>query len=90
MTAVHYNSALSDNERRAAVYAGDLFVFSPTASSRALADFACGMVAEAFGQLDQARAQFELPVARYVAILADLKPAFSHHARCKALLVAVV
>jgi len=45
MTAVHYDSTLSEDARREAIYAGDLFVFSPTKSSLALVEFAKQMVA---------------------------------------------
>ena len=90
MTAVHQDSKLSDDERRARIYAGDLFVYSPTKSSLALVDLAAGMVREAFGSLDPEFAQFELPVERYAEILGKLKPAFIHHPLCKKLLPAML
>jgi hypothetical protein len=90
MTAVHYDSPLSDAERRARLYSGDLFVYGPTESSRKLVEFACEMAHEAFGLLDPRHAQHELPVERYAAILGVLKPAFIHHPRCKELLPAIL
>lgn len=86
MTTIHYDSALSDAERRACLYAGDLFVYGPTASSRKLVELGREMVAQAFAPLDAERAQFDLPVERYAEILAALKPAFIHHPHCKQLL----
>jgi hypothetical protein len=86
MTAVYHDSALSDDERRRCLYAGDLFVFSPRASVNALRDFARERIAEAFGSLDPVTAQFHLPVEEYVDLLAKLKPAFINHPRCKELL----
>lgn len=86
MTSVHYDSKLTEDERRAAIYGGDLFVFSPTASSLALAELGKQMVREAFAPLDPEHAQFELPVERFAEILSKLKPAFIHHPRCKELL----
>jgi hypothetical protein len=90
MTAVHHDPGSTDDERRARLYAGDLFVYGPTASSRRLVDFAQGMLAEAFAPHDPLRAQFALPVEQYAQILARLKPAFIHHPVCKELLPAVL
>jgi hypothetical protein len=90
MTAVHYDSPLSEDARREAIYAGDLFVFSPTKSSLALVEFAKQMVAEAFAPHDPEQAQFELPVEQFAAVLGKLKPAFIHHPRCKELLPALL
>jgi len=90
MTAVHYDSRLTDEERRARLYAGDLFVYSPTASSLRLVELARGMLAEAFAPRDPLFAQFSLPVEKYAHILATLKPAFIHHPACKQLLPAVL
>src|SRR5262245_58229286 len=86
MTAIHQDSSLSDDDRRARIYAGDLFVYSPTPASRALSEFGVAMVREAFGTYDPKKAQFDMPVQEYAAILAKLKPAFIHHPRCKELL----
>ncbi|HLY52058.1 MAG TPA: hypothetical protein VKQ31_03515, partial [Steroidobacteraceae bacterium] len=77
-------------ERRARLYAGDLFVYPPSPSSRRLVEFADEMVRAAFAPLDPQLAQFELPVARYAQTLAALKPAFIHHAECKRLLPALL
>jgi hypothetical protein len=90
MTAVHQDSHLSDDERRARLYAGDVFSYSPTASSLQLVALANDMVRNAFGTLDPEFAQFELPVERYAALLSELKPAFIHHPLCKQLLPALL
>jgi hypothetical protein len=90
MTAVHYDSLMSEDARREAIFAGDLFVFSPTQSSLALVEFAKQMVVEAFAPHDPEYAQFELPVEEFAAILGKLKPAFIHHPRCKELLRALL
>lgn len=86
MTTIHHGSLLSDPQRRALLYAGDLFLYEPTPTSRRLVEFAQCMVDAAFAPLEPQLAQFELPVARYAQILAQLKPAFIHHAECKRLL----
>ena len=90
MTAVYQDSPLPDDERRARLYAGDLFVFSPRPSVNALRDFARQRIAEAFGALDPVKAQFHMPVESYVAVLAKLKPAFINHPRCKDLLQTIL
>jgi hypothetical protein len=90
MTVIHYDSQLSDAGRRNRLYAGDLFVYGPTPSSLELVDFARKMVEDAFGTDDPEFAQFNLPVERYAEILAELKPAFIHHPRCKELLPAIL
>jgi hypothetical protein len=90
MTTVHYDSQLADAERRARLYAGDLFVYQPTVSSRALVAFAAEMLQQSFAPLEPQAAQFELPVERYAQILASLKPAFIHHPECKRLLAALL
>lgn len=90
MTSIHHDSALSDAERRAQLYAGDLFLFSPTPGSRALVELGISMAVEAFAPLEPQQAQFELPVERYAQILAALKPAFIHHPECKRLLPALL
>ncbi len=86
MTAVHYDSQLADEARRARIYAGDLFVYRPLPATLRLVEFAREMIAQAFGSLDPESAQDHLPVAEYAARLAALKPAFIHHAGCKQLL----
>src|SRR5437867_1474080 len=86
MNAVFFDSKMSDDARRWSLYGGQLFVFSPSQSSLELCRLAREMAQEAFGSLDPQFAQFGLPVEQYVAILADLKPRFIHHPKCKELL----
>jgi hypothetical protein len=86
MNAVFFDSKMSDDARRRSLYDGQLFLFSPTARSLELVHLAREMARDAFAPLDPETAQFSLPVEKYVAILADLKPRFIHHPRCKELL----
>jgi hypothetical protein len=90
MTNVFVDPSMSDAERRARLFAGDLFVYSPTPSSEALCAFAREMVEEAFAPHYPPDAQHHLDNARYVQILAALKPAFINHPRCKELLSGVL
>jgi hypothetical protein len=90
MTTIHYDSAVSEAERRERLYAGDLFAYGPTPSSLELAELGREMVASAFAPFDPEHAQFHLPVERYAQILGELKPKFIHHPRCKQLLPAML
>jgi hypothetical protein len=84
--ALYFDRDCGDAERRAALYDGALFLFSPRASTAALCDFARERVADAFAPLDPETAHLSMPVERYAQILADLKPAFIHHPESKRLI----
>jgi hypothetical protein len=86
MTNVFFDAALSDEVRRDHLYSGDLFVFSPRPSTLAFAAFARSMIEEAFAPRDPRRAQFDMPVEEFAAILSELKPRFIHHPQSKKLL----
>ncbi|HUY31676.1 MAG TPA: hypothetical protein VMV69_02775 [Pirellulales bacterium] len=90
MSALYFDSDLSDDPRRERLHEGALFVFSPRASTRAFCDFARELCEEAFAPHDPRDAQHHLPVERYVQVLAELKPRFIHHPRSKELLCAVL
>jgi hypothetical protein len=86
MGTIYVDSPLSDDERRTRLYAGDLFVHSPTKSSTELCALARGMSEEAFAPYDPRVAQNSMPAEEYADILADLKPRFIHHPRAKELI----
>jgi hypothetical protein len=86
MSIVQFESRLSDDERRARLFAGDVFVYAPTPSTLALVEFAQELVRDAFGGLDPELAQYHMQVEDYAALLATLKPRFIHHPRCKELI----
>jgi hypothetical protein len=90
MTSVHHDAAFSDDERRAALYQGDIFLTSPDEATVAFCMFARELAEEAFAGLDPETAQDHMPVERYIEILTALKPAFIHHPRSKELLRAVL
>jgi hypothetical protein len=83
MNSIFMDATISDDVRRQHIYDGQLFHYSPTASSRAFTEFAKEMLKQAFGSLDPELAQFHMPVEEYAAILADLKPKFIHHPTSK-------
>lgn len=90
MVPLHFEAAVPDAERRARLYAGALFLYAPRPATEALCAFARELTAAAFAPLDPERAQHELPVERFAAILAELKPRFIHHPESKRLIRAVL
>ena len=60
MNTIFFDANISDDKRRELMFAGQLFVFSPRPSSRALCEFAREMVCNAFHSTDPAMAQYEL------------------------------
>lgn len=90
MRAIFFDRKISDDERRKLLYQGDLFVYSPTASTTAFVEFAQELIKEAFNGLEPLKAQYHLPVEEYVAILKELKPKFIHHPISKAFLQAIL
>jgi hypothetical protein len=90
MHTVYFDSSASDDVRRERLYDGQLYVFSPRASSLALCEHARTMIEEAFGGVDPLRAQYEMAVEEYVAICAPLKPRFIHDPRTRKLVTAVL
>jgi hypothetical protein len=83
---MYFDSMVDDETRRQQLYAGQLFIYSPRPSSAALCTFAREMIQNAFGSLDPLKAQYSMPVEKYVKILAELKPKFIHHSESKQLI----
>jgi hypothetical protein len=83
MNAIYFDMPLSDEKKRELLYRGQLLVYSATPSSLKLVDFARSMAEAAFHPHDPETAQYELPVERYAAILAELKPKFIHAPQSK-------
>lgn len=79
LDTVFFDSGSSDAKRRAELYNGRIFVFSPRASTVALCKFARSMIEDAFGGKDPQTAQYSMPVEQFVSVCAPLKPAFIHH-----------
>ncbi len=90
MTALYFDSPLDDDSRRRRLYAGDLFVYSPTPASLEFCAFARELVRAAFAGRDPEVAQHEMPVTKFAALLAELKPRFIHHPESKRLIRAML
>jgi hypothetical protein len=83
MGSIYIDSSMTDDERRARVYAGDIFILSPTDGSRALGDLARKMLEEAFEPHDPRTIHKRIGPEEVAAILGKLKPRFIHHPECK-------
>jgi hypothetical protein len=83
MSSLLLDSNLSEEERRKALYQGQLFGFTPTPGSTGLIEHARSMIEDAFGDLDPTMAQHEMSVEDFAATLTELKPAFIHHPTSK-------
>lgn len=86
MVDVYVNSQMADDERRERLYSGDLFIQPATEASLELVALAKDLLVEAFSPHEPQMAQYHLPAEDYAAILAEMKPAFIHHDKCKELL----
>ena len=84
MGSVFLDSTIADEERRTRLYAGDIFVFSPTEGTRALIDLARQMLEQAFAPHDPRTIHERKTPEEVAAILGKLKPQFIHHPECKA------
>ncbi len=83
MSELHFESGATDEERRALLYCGAIFLYQPTDASLAFCEFARKLVAEAFNGLDPETAQHDFPVDEYIDVLKALKPHFIHHPHSK-------
>jgi hypothetical protein len=87
MSTIYFDTHLGDEERRRRLYSGDVFVYSPRPSTRALTEHARELIEEAFAPLAPQHAQDTLPVEKFVEIVGPLKPRFIHHPRTLELLL---
>lgn len=90
MNTVYFDSTDDEQRRRERLYSGQIYVFSPTESGKAICHLARAMCEKAFAPYFPPEAQHHIPVERYVEILKDLKPSFIHHPACKKLIPALL
>jgi hypothetical protein len=86
MSAVYFDSSLSDDDRRSKLYSGGIFVNSATPASLAMAKLARQMLEKAFAPHDPRTIHEHLSPEEVAACLGDLKPRFVHHPECKRLI----
>jgi hypothetical protein len=80
---IYVDAKLNEDQRRAELYRGSIFVQWPTPSTLKLCQLAKELIEEAFDPLDPLTLHETLPVERCVEILAALKPKFIHHPKSK-------
>ena len=86
MTNLHFGDSVPAEERRDALYRGDIIVLPPSDASLRLCDLAYQLLQKAFSPHDPETAQASMPVEDYVTILANAKPSFIHHPQAKELI----
>lgn len=87
---VHYDSPMTDDERRERLFRGEIFIYSPTQHTLALIEHARTMIEQAFGSRNPEFAQYNMDVADFASLLGKMKPAFIHHPRSKQILSAML
>jgi hypothetical protein len=90
MTSLLANPAITDDERRARLYDGDILLYDASPQSHALIAHAANLIAESFGSMDPQTAQYDMSVEDFSCLLADLKPKFIHHPESKTLVKALL
>lgn len=77
------DSKMDDAKRRAELYQGSVFIYTPSPGTLKFCKFARELVEEAFRPYDPRTVHKSMPVKKCVEILAELKPNFIHHPRSK-------
>jgi len=90
MSNIYFDAPCSDQDRRGALYRGDIFVYSPSDATKKLCRLAAGLINQAFAPHDPRTIDRHLSMEQCAAILAKLKPAFIHHPECKRLLPEII
>ena len=80
---IYVDSKMSEPSRRAEIYRGSAFVYSPSAHALELCRLAQEMIEEAFHPYDPLRIHEHLSAEKCAEILSALKPKFIHHPRSK-------
>lgn len=83
MTTVFLDEHHDDATRRRNLFRGDLYLYSPSAATRAFCQFARDMIVDAFKGRDPEMAQHDMAVEDYASLLGELKPAFIHDPESK-------
>jgi len=81
---------VADETARKRVFAGGILVQAPTPASLALCRWARQLLAEAFGGADPQKAQFDMPVEKFVGVAGAVKTRFTNHAQTKDLVRALL
>jgi hypothetical protein len=80
---IYVDAKLTDDQRRAALYAGSIFVHSPSEYALKLCGLALELIEEAFHPNNPLHAYEQIPAEKCAELLAVLKPKFIHHPKSK-------
>jgi len=80
---IFVDPTMSQQERKAEIYNGSVFVHSASESARRLCSLAQELIEEAFHPLDPLRIHENMPPEKSAEILGVLKPKFIHHPEAK-------
>lgn len=80
---IYVDAKMSDDQRRAELYGGAIFVLSPSGNALKLCQLAQELIGEALHPFDPLRVHEEIPAEKCAEILATLKPKFIHHPKSK-------
>ncbi|MBS0524142.1 MAG: hypothetical protein JSS04_10950 [Proteobacteria bacterium] len=83
MVSVFIDPAIADDARRNRLFAGDIFILSPTAGTRALIGLAREMLEDAFAPHSPLSIHESKTPEEVATILGRIKPQFIHHPECK-------
>jgi hypothetical protein len=90
VTTLYFDSQMTDDQRRRALYQGDIFVYSAIEPAKKLCHLAREMIEEAFSPHDPKFIDQHLSMEQAADVLAKLKPSFIHHPECKRLLPDII
>lgn len=90
MSNIYFDTPCSDQDRRAALYHGDIFVYSPSDATKKLCGLAKQLIDQSFAPHDPRTIDRHLSMEECAAILFKLKPVFIHHPECKRLLPEII
>ena len=68
-TSIYINYKADDDFRRAELYAGQIFVYSPCPGAAKLCEFARELIEEAFGSVDPLKAHEQISIEDCAAIV---------------------
>jgi hypothetical protein len=90
MATLYFDRPISDDQRRRALYEGNIFVYSPIQAAKELCALGRSMIEEAFAPHDPRVIDQYLSMEEAAEILSKLKPSFIHHPECKRLLPEII
>ena len=85
MVGIVLNHPLDCEDRRRLVFDGQLLVYARRDATAALADHAIALITQMLSHTDPERAQFELPVEKFIELVGPLKSRFTNDGRTKEL-----